>query len=152
MTAHIIEFSEIRARVLGRRGQIARGQAAEAAAPRFHFWSGASSKRYVHTIHNLADCPPLPPGNFILVRREENGRRTALSIGRVTHPMPMVNLAEIRYRGESLGAHEVHVHLLAASVNESKRVEFDLRTGQMNSGASEASAPGDGPVEDSAAV
>jgi hypothetical protein len=42
-----------------------------------------------------------------------------------------LNLAEIRQRGAELGAHEVHVHLLAESSKESRMVEFDLKTGQV---------------------
>lgn len=113
---------------------------------RFLFWSGASGKRYVHTIHSLFDCPELPAANFVLVRRDANGRRSILAIGRVTSACPSLNLAEIRQRGAQLGATEVHVHLLAQDHLESKAIEFDLRTGQYNgligSGVAEPASEG----------
>jgi hypothetical protein len=40
-------------------------------------------------------------------------------------------LAEIRQRGATMGANEVHVHLLATSDRDMKLVEFDLRAGQL---------------------
>jgi hypothetical protein len=98
---------------------------------RFHFWCGASGQRYVHTIYSLLECPAIPASNYILVKREASGRRSVLSIGRLTHDIPSLNLAEIRQRGAELGANEVHVHLLAATAKQSKLVEFDLRTGQV---------------------
>ncbi len=100
-------------------------------ANRFHFWTGASGKRYVHTVYELLDCPALPAANYILVRREAGARRKILSIGRVGNTAASLNLAEIRQRGAELGADEVHVHLLADTPKLSKLVEFDLRTGQI---------------------
>ncbi len=100
-------------------------------ANRFHFWTGASGKRYVHTVYELFECPPLPPANYVLVQREPGARRKVLSIGRVGNSAASLNLAEIRQRGAELGADEVHVHLLAESAKLAKLVEFDLRTGQM---------------------
>ena len=79
----------------------------------------------------LLECPPLPAANYILVRREAGARRKVLSIGRVGHTAPSLNLAEIRQRGAELSADEVHVHLLAETPKLSKLVEFDLRTGQI---------------------
>jgi hypothetical protein len=85
----------------------------------------------VHTVYELLECPPLPAANYILVRREAGARRKVLSIGRVGHTAPSLNLAEIRQRGAELGADEVHVHLLADSAKLAKLIEFDLRTGQI---------------------
>lgn len=99
--------------------------------PRFHFWTGASGQRYIHTIHSLMTCPALPASNYILVRVTEGQRREVLAIGRVDHPTPSLNLAEIRQRGASLGATEVHVHLLAVSETHSLEVTRDLRTAQF---------------------
>jgi hypothetical protein len=101
------------------------------AGARFQFWTGASGKRYVHTIYDLFECPALPAANYVLIKREAGQRRQILSIGRVCHSSPSLNLAEIRQRGAELGAHEVHVHLLAESSKESRMVEFDLKTGQV---------------------
>ena len=101
-------------------------------AQRFQFWTGASGKRYVHTIYSLIECPAVPAGNFILVKRDSSGRRSVLSIGRTVHEAATLNLAEIRQRGATLGANEVHVHLLAETAKQMQLIEFDLKTGQLS--------------------
>lgn len=129
MSARIIELAAYRAQRSQANEEPTRMLAEEAG--RFHFWTGASGKRYVHTVYELIDCPALPAANYVLVRREPGSRRKVLSIGRVDHSVPSLNLAEIRRRGAELGAHEVHVHLLAETAKLAKLVEFDLRTGQV---------------------
>lgn len=94
---------------------------------RSHCWRGASGRAYVHTIFDLVACPPLPASNYVLVRCDENGRRRALSIGRVRHEAPSLNLAEIRQRAASLHANEVHVHFLASDAPRSLAVELDIK-------------------------
>ncbi len=131
MGARIIQLAEIRAQRLAPALDV-RGQKAEPRLiERFHFWSGASTKRYVHTVYNLLECPEVSSGTFVLVRCDDAGRRDALTIGRLSHASPSLNLAEIRQRGAMLGANEVHIHLLAATDHEMKLVEFDLRAGQL---------------------
>jgi hypothetical protein len=131
MVARIIELAAFRAqRWEASDAPTARNARADE-ANRFHFWTGASGKRYVHTVYDLVACPALPAANDVRVRRQPSGRRQILSIGRVSHPAPSLNLAEIRQRGAELGADEVHVHLLAENAKHSKLVEFDLRTGQV---------------------
>lgn len=130
MVARIIELAVYRAqRSLPQDEPAERPRMTE--SPRFHFWAGASGKRYVHSVYELLDCPALPAANYVLVRRDANGRAEALSIGRVTNSAPSLNLAEIRQRGAELGADEVHVHLLADNAKVGKLIEFDLRTGQI---------------------
>lgn len=93
----------------------------------FLFWTGASGTRYVHSVYNLFDCPPVEGANYILVKRHSNGHRTVVSIGRATSATGTLNLAEIRLRSAQLGANEVHVHLLADSSAQSQQIETDLR-------------------------
>jgi hypothetical protein len=131
MGARIIELAAFRAQRPEASDAPAARDASANEASRFHFWTGASGKRYVHSVYDLVECPALPAANYVLVRREASGRRHILSIGRVSHPAPSLNLAEIRQRGAELGADEVHVHLLAETAKLSKLVEFDLRTGQV---------------------
>jgi len=100
---------------------------------RFHFWSGASGRRYVHSVYDLIDCPEVPAANFVLVRRDGSGRRAVLAIGYLAHSAGSLNLAELRHRGARLGANEVHIHLLAPSAHERRIVELDLRAGQIDS-------------------
>lgn len=133
MSAEVIGLAEYRAR---RAGQAVPGDAHHVmsfadTSPRFHFWTGASGKRYVHTVYSLFDCPPLGLASYVLVRRANKTERTVLAIGRLSHEHASLNLAEIRQRAATLGADEVHVHLLASSVSECQAVEVDLRTAQF---------------------
>lgn len=130
MGARIIELAAYRAQRHEKEAPTAREMRAKE-ANRFHFWTGASGKRYVHTIYELRDCPALPAANYVLVRRARGTRRQILSIGRVKSASPSLNLAEIRQRGAELGADEVHVHLLAETPKLSRLIEFDLKTGQV---------------------
>jgi hypothetical protein len=136
MTAEIIRLADVRAR---RRGNLLADESASLALPqqetppRFHFWTGASGKRYVHTVYSLFDCPPLEDANYILVRREDKATRTIMAIGRLMNSCAALNLLEIRHHATELGADEVHVHLLAASLQEACAVEADLITAQLPS-------------------
>ena len=113
MVARIIELADVRARRSGiaQRAGSARGHSRlDRALPLLDRRFGQPLRP-----HRLqpARVPAASPGNYVLVRRDADGRRTVLSIGRVTHDAPSLNLAEIRQRGAELGANEVHVHLLA---------------------------------------
>ena len=135
MSAEIIGLAEFRARRAGTSVDVVHATAAVAAGldagPRFHFWTGASGKRYVHTVYSLFDCPPVGIASYVLVRRVSQNERTVLAIGRLSHDKATLNLAEIRQRAATLGADEVHVHLLATSISECQAVEIDLRTAQF---------------------
>jgi len=131
MSAEIICLADVRVR-RGSCGKSAGHPPAELETPtRFHFWTGATGKRYVHTVYSLFDCPPVGMANYVLVRREGRAKRTVLALGRVSGEAASLNLAEIRQRGAQLGADEVHIHLLATDVRESQAVEVDLRTAQF---------------------
>ncbi len=137
MSARIIDFAEARAsRTKPHMRHLSHQSAPIEPQPdlmqRFQFWTGASGRRYVHTIYSLLDCPALSSANFVLVRREVDGQRTVLAISRLGANSPSLNLADIRHRGAMLGANEVHVHLLAESGRDSQLVEFDLRTGHFD--------------------
>jgi len=131
MSARIIDLAAFRAQRMQECEVLEAPEKKLAEANRFHFWTGASGKRYVHTVYELFECPPLPAANYVLVRREPGARRKVLSIGRVGNSVASLNLAEIRQRGAELGADEIHVHLLADSAKLAKLIEFDLRTGQI---------------------
>jgi len=132
MGARIIQLAEVRARRSGSVHTPARLEDTAGLTERFHFWSGASGRRYVHTIYSLVECPLLPQGNYVLVRRDGHGLRTVLAVGRLTHDASTLNLAEIRHQGSMLGANEVHVHLLAGTSKQSKLVEHDLKSCQAD--------------------
>ncbi|KAB2939823.1 MAG: hypothetical protein K8F92_03485 [Hyphomicrobium sp.] len=131
MVARIIELAVYRAQRSLAQEDVAERMTRANESTRFHFWTGASGKRYVHSVYQLLECPPLPAANYVLVRRRTNGRAEALSVGRVNNDAPSLNLAEIRQRGAELAADEIHVHLLADNAKLGKLIEFDLRTGQF---------------------
>ena len=134
MSAEIIRLADVRAR---RRGNTSQPETDIVAAlvqensPRFHFWTGASGRRYVHTVYSLFDCPPLEDANYVLVRRQDRTTRTVMAIGRLSNGSAMLNLLEIRHHATELGADEVHVHLLAGSLQEACAVEADLISAQL---------------------
>ena len=139
MGARVIQFAEAKARREAPVHETAQlGGSAPDLANRFHFWTGATGRRYVHTVYSLVECPALASGNYILVHRDELGERKVLAIGSAPHDAASLNLADIRRRGADLGANEVHIHLLAGTSKASKLVEFDLRSGQMKGVASHA--------------
>lgn len=95
----------------------------------FHYWRGASGKRYLHTIYSLLDCPILPKANYIMVCYNEDGNRTPLRIGKTVEEANSLNLAYLRKRGAQLGANEIHVHLLSDNPHDRMITEMDLRAG-----------------------
>jgi hypothetical protein len=95
-------------------------------AQAFHYWRGASGRRYLHSVYTLIGCPALPRANYILVRRYEDGSRVALSFGQTKGDAVTLNLAHLRHEGAKIGANEVHIHLLAESADERLLVEADL--------------------------
>jgi hypothetical protein len=140
MTAAVIELAEYVARRCGIKPVSTANAAISAkpvqdaktptvAAPKFDFcfWQGATGARYVHHVYSLIECPQVPAANYLLFGRDEDGSRRLLHAGMVSHAAPSLNLAEIRHRGATLGAREVHVHLLADSDGRRAAIDMDLR-------------------------
>jgi hypothetical protein len=100
--------------------------AEEAFAQAFHYWRGASGRRYLHSVYTLVGCPALPQANYILVRRHTDGTREALAFGSTKDDAISVNLAHLRHEGAKCGANEIHVHLLADTAHDRGLVEADL--------------------------
>ena len=92
----------------------------------FHYWRGASGRRYLHSVYTLVGCPALPQANYILVRRHDDGTREALAFGDTKDDAISLNLAHLRHQGAKIGANEVHIHLLADSAHARALVEADL--------------------------
>jgi hypothetical protein len=97
----------------------------------FHYWRGASGRRYLHSVYTLVGCPALPQANYILVRRYEDGTREAIAFGQTIDDAITLNLAHLRHEGAKCGANEVHVHLLADTAHERALVESDLTAAHM---------------------
>ncbi|GFO82390.1 MAG: hypothetical protein A49_20170 [Methyloceanibacter sp.] len=106
----------------------------------FHYWRGASGRRYLHSVYSLVGCPALPQANFILVRRHEDGTRVALAFGNTKDDAMSLNLAHLRHEGAKIGANEVHIHLLADTARARRFVEADLTAAQLHQPASAKAA------------
>jgi hypothetical protein len=92
---------------------------------RFWFWTGASGRRYIHSVYPVNDCPPLPGAVFVLVKRYGT-MRTVVGVGRFSPHWDGV-ACRVGARGVSLAdADEVHVHLLAKSLPERDAILNDL--------------------------
>ncbi len=131
MSATVVSLSDFRISRLASVGAALAPSGVESStqATDFCFWRGASGDRYVHHIYSLLECPELPASNYVLVGRDEGGRRKVLHVGRITNVAGSLNLAEIRMRGAKLGASEVHVHLLAETDCQRRLIDMDLHTG-----------------------
>ncbi|MEM7621062.1 MAG: hypothetical protein AAF228_11480 [Pseudomonadota bacterium] len=95
----------------------------------FHYWKGASGKRYLHTVYSLLDCPSLPKCNYIMVHHHSDDIKQPLRIGRTVEDASSLNLAYLRQKAAQLGANEIHIHLLANTAGERFLHEMDLRAG-----------------------
>lgn len=60
-------------------------------------------------LFSLIECPPIAPGNFILMKRDDRGASRLLAMGRVRSDSPTLNLAHVRKLGAELGANEVRL-------------------------------------------
>lgn len=106
----------------------------------FHYWRGASGRRYLHSVYSLVGCPALPQANFILVRRHEDGTRVALAFGNTKDDAMSLNLAHLRHEGAKISANEVHIHLLADTARARRFVDADLTAAQLHQPASAKAA------------
>jgi hypothetical protein len=93
----------------------------------FHYWRGASGKPYLHLVYSMIGCPAVPRANYVLVRRDDDGRRVALAFGQTKEDAVSLNRALLRHEGAKRGVNEVHIHLLADTPEARDAVEADLR-------------------------
>lgn len=91
----------------------------------FWYWRGASGQKYIHSVYDLDACPPLPGAVYVGVRR--NGHlRVAMAVGRFEQFWDKTLGLDDFAMLESLGATEVHVHLLAKGSEAAEAVKSDL--------------------------
>ena len=93
----------------------------------FRYWRGASGRRYLHTVHALADWPGYGEANLIFVRCRAGGRRHVLWVGQIGGHGALAAAGSLFARMAEAGASEVHVHLLAGSGKARRAVERDLK-------------------------
>ncbi len=91
-------------------------------ADRFWYWQGASGRKYIHTIYEPGNCPPLPGAIYVGVRREGAARR-AVILGRFLAPSGF-GVAQPLFSGLDLD--EIHVHLLARDPASASDILADL--------------------------
>jgi hypothetical protein len=92
---------------------------------RFWYWQGQSGRKYIHSVYELDNCPPLPNAVYVAVKRS-GSLRIAVAVGRF-QPFWDQTLAEDDLtKLERLGVDEVHVHLLAKSHDLAETVRSDL--------------------------
>ena len=92
---------------------------------RFWYWRGVSGRRYIHSIYDPGQVPPLPGAIYVAARRVAPGRCEALACG----VFPRTAGARMEHLLSALrekGAEEIHVHLLASSPADSLAVRDDL--------------------------
>lgn len=92
---------------------------------RFWYWTGASGRKYIHSVYGLDDCPPLPGAIYVAVKRE-GPMRVVMGIGRFTPfwdgPLGGRDITSLRRQGVD----EIHVHLLAKSPEVAAAILEDL--------------------------
>ena len=89
------------------------------AKDRFWYWRGASGRRYIHSVYDAEDCPPLPGATYVLVRRA-GALRVALAAGRLSDWSGGVP------SGVMVEGCELHVHLMARDDEDASRIAADL--------------------------
>ncbi len=95
--------------------------------PQFWYWQGVSGKRYIHSVYDPQNCPPLPGAIFVAVKR--NGiHRTAIAVDRFRTVLDRAKEREWMTQIADLGADEIHVHLMAKSHDHAETILNDLRS------------------------
>jgi hypothetical protein len=94
-------------------------------AAKFHYWRGASGRRYVFSVHERASCPAYDDAILLVATKDEYGHRRIAFIAD-TGALPELRLAQAtRVAGDR--AVELQTHLLAASVAARAEIIADLR-------------------------
>jgi hypothetical protein len=92
-------------------------------AERFWYWHGASGARFIHSVYKPGNCPPLPRGVYVAVKRQGE-LRLPLAVGLFGDFWDLSG-PTARLRHEST-ADEIHVHLLAPNPEAAKAVADDI--------------------------
>lgn len=91
-------------------------------ADRFFFWRGGSGRRYVFSVHALADVAHFRDMVVIAVR-VDGAARIPVWIGEIEDPQGDERLADVAL-AERID--EVHIHLLPGDTTERREVIDDL--------------------------
>lgn len=118
---------------------------------RFWYWSGASGRKYIHTVYRPDDCPPLPGAVYVAVKRR-GSLRIAVSVGRFGPLWDQTIGSREMQRFRRLGIDELHVHLPGQSPARASAVLQDLREAFTDSEAPAFTSPPSAPVSSSRAA
>jgi hypothetical protein len=92
---------------------------------RFFYWQGSSGLKYIHSVYDVDACPPLPGAIYVAVKRS-GALRIAMTVGRFAAFWDKTLDGDDLQRLETMGADEVHVHLLAKSSEIAESIKTDL--------------------------
>jgi hypothetical protein len=95
------------------------------------WWQGVSGHWYIHSVTPFSIDLYFGGANYIFVRREFDGRRSALYIGQSDRIHERLPRHEKLNAARDLGVNELHVHLLARTEAERFDIETDLRNGHQ---------------------
>lgn len=109
MTAQIIQFSDY-----------TKSNCLPEHSTKFHFWTGLSGKRYVHTVYDASNCPDIGLSVYIIVKRSRS-KIIPIFIGIGTKKLDLINLMKMK------SGNEIHLHLLCNNVNEAIQAAEDLK-------------------------
>lgn len=92
-------------------------------------WQGVSGRWYPHSIYDINGPLLFGSANYIMVRRQPDGRREALYIGETLNGTRRFAGHEKLLPAILMGATELHVHFLAEGERARLAAETDLRHG-----------------------
>lgn len=96
---------------------------------RFWYWTGASGRRYIHTVYAPRRCPPLRGGVYVAARRRGD-ERLPIAVGLFCDLWTETSL-----RPHIRSVDELHVHLLARAPGEAQAVAEDLKAAMKSPAA-----------------
>jgi hypothetical protein len=108
---------------------------------RFWYWTGASGRRYIHSVYAVDACPPLPGAIYVAVRRQ-GPLRIVVGLGRFQPFWDGVLGRAEQAQFAREGVDELHVHLLSRAPEQAAAVLSDLADAfEAEEGLAEARPP-----------
>jgi hypothetical protein len=96
----------------------------------FVFWRGASGARVLATVFDLQNAPDLTACVALLVRKLADGSRVAIAVEQLEAPFQADAMSLLAYAKQA-GATELHLHFMAQTPAERRKVFLDLKSALM---------------------
>ncbi len=93
----------------------------------FHYWCGSSGARYLHTVFDPDALPELDGAVYLAVRRDLDGRRTAIDAGIIDNRPGIARYGQALAHARHSGANEIHLHLMADTARQRRDVLDDIK-------------------------